>query len=118
MNGYGFEKHHRILKRPEFLNLAECGKKISDRHFIIVFQPNDMGRTRLGITVTKKVGSAVTRNRIKRQLREFFRLNRQHMKGHWDINIIVKQKTAGIDTGQVHKSLTRLFHRISENALS
>jgi ribonuclease P protein component len=118
MQPYGFTKEDRILKRPEFIELGSNGEKIHDRHFIIVYRPKREGRTRLGITVTKKVGPAVTRNRIKRTLREFFRLNRHQLKGHWDINIIAKHGAAAIDTGQTHASLTRIFHRISKHAQS
>ena len=118
MQAFDFSKNDRIRKRPEFLHLASSGEKIQDRHFIVVFQPNRDGRTRLGITVTKKVGPAVTRNRIKRTLREFFRLNRHQLQGHWDLNIIAKRGAAAIDTGQAQASLTRLFDRISTHAIS
>ena len=112
MHNFRFSKNDRIRKRPEFLDLANNGEKIQDRHFIIVFQPNSDGRTRLGITVTKKVGPAVARNRIKRTLREFFRLNRHQLQGHWDLNIIAKHSAATIDTGQTRASLSQLFYRI------
>ena len=118
MQTFGFPKEDRLRKRPEFLDLANNGEKIQDRHFIIVFQPNRDGKSRLGITVTKRVGPAVTRNRIKRVSREFFRLNRHQLQGHWDLNIIAKHRAAAIDTGQAHASLTRLFFRISKYAIS
>jgi ribonuclease P protein component len=70
------------------------------------------GRTRLGITVTKKVGNAVVRNRIKRLCREFFRLNKHKITGHWDINIIAKKQAADLSAKDVFSSLKHIFDRI------
>lgn len=69
-------------------------------------------RTRLGITVTKKVGNAVVRNRIKRLCREFFRFNKHNITGHWDINIIAKKQAAGLSAKDVFSSLKHIFDRI------
>ena len=49
--------------------------------------PNTAGSCRLGITVTRKVGGAVRRNRIKRRLRDIFRRNRQRLNPHLDLVI-------------------------------
>ena len=118
MKHFAFGKQDRLLKRAEFLHLADYGIRIQNRHFIIVFHPNDHGKTRLGVTVTKKVGNAVKRNKIKRALREFFRMNRCHLKGHWDINIIAKFSAANLDAGRTQECLNRLFQRLSEYAPS
>ena len=93
---YSFTKADRILKRHEFIALAKSGRRIQNEYFIAVFSPGRHGRSRLGVTVTKKVGRAVKRNRIKRLVREFFRLNRQFLSGEWDINIIAKNQITDI----------------------
>jgi ribonuclease P protein component len=67
----------------------------------------------LGVTVTKKVGQAVERNRIKRMVREFFRINRQCLSGRWDINIIAKRQSAGIRSEKAYQSLQNIFELIS-----
>ena len=106
-------KAHRILKRNEFVELANTGRKIQNEHFIAYFSPAQHDRSRLGITVTKKVGKAFQRNRIKRIVREFFRLNRHYLSANWDINIIAKRHIAGITAEQANKSLQNIFKRIS-----
>ena len=84
--------------------------------FIIIAAPGLTGRTRLGITVSKKVGCAVIRNRIKRSAREFFRLNRHDIKGCWDINLIAKKSVAALTLKQVFASLKDIFAKATRNS--
>ncbi|CAB1082816.1 hypothetical protein JY97_07915 [Alkalispirochaeta odontotermitis] len=107
-------KADRILKRREYLALAESRRRIQNEHFIAIFSPNRLGRSRIGITVTKKVGPAVKRNRIKRLVREHFRLNRHHLAGTWDINIIAKRQAAGFSSENAFRSMADIIERISK----
>lgn len=106
-------KADRILKRHEFIALSKSGRRIQNEHFIAIFAAAQHSRSRLGITVTKKVGKAVKRNRIKRFVREFFRLNRQRYSGKWDINIIAKRQIEDISAEKAYRSLQDIFNRIS-----
>ena len=67
---FGFTKADRLLKRPEFLYLLTCGKEVSNKNFVAKFYPGRFENTRLGITVSRRVGNAVARNRIKRLVRD------------------------------------------------
>jgi ribonuclease P protein component len=107
------KKADRILKRHEFVALSKSGRRLQNEHFIAIFAAAQFGRSRLGITVTKKVGKAVERNRIKRFVREFFRLNRHLYSGKWDINIIAKRQIAGVSAEKVYRALQDIFHQIS-----
>jgi ribonuclease P protein component len=89
---FSLTKADRILRRRDFIALSEIGQRIQNEQFIALFAPNQHGRSRIGITVTKKVGPAVKRNRIKRLIREYFRLNRHKLVGNWDINLIAKRQ--------------------------
>ena len=76
MSGNTFSKDERLLKRESFINLTKSGRKTCNYFFIANYKEGSTyGQTRLGITVTKKVGGAVVRNRIKRLVREYFRNN-------------------------------------------
>ena len=110
-----FTKADRIRNHSEFLRLSKIGKKIHNRHFVANFSPDRFQRTRLGITVTRKVGRATTRNRIKRFIREYFRLNRHIITGHWDINIIAKKRAAHLSSDQAFLSLKDVFGNITRS---
>ena len=68
-------KDARVRKRREFLQIQNAGRRVATRHFLVTYVCRGGGPPRLGITVTKKIGNAVVRNREKRAVRETFRLH-------------------------------------------
>lgn len=113
MTRFSFTKADRILNRGSFVLLAKTGKTVRNREFIGSFSPGKYDRTRLGITVSRKVGHAVKRNSIKRLAREHFRLNRHSFRGKWDIVLIAKKEAASLSSEQIFHSLKDIFGRIS-----
>ena len=109
---FSFKKEDRILKRSEFLELTRFGRKVQNDCFIALFKPGHLDHPRLGITVTRKVGKAAIRNRVKRLVREYFRLNRQQLNQNWDINIVAKKKAADLSAEKIFSSLQDLFEQI------
>jgi ribonuclease P protein component len=109
MKQYSFRKFERIRKRKDYLRIYQEGKRVNSKNFITIFSRNQTGIQRLGITVTKKAGNAVKRNRIKRLLREFFRLNKDKLPGSHDIVIIVKNEIPLLKYPDVYKELGSLF---------
>lgn len=69
----GFSKNRRLLRRSDFRRTYESGRRLTCPAFALFVKPNELGTSRLGITVTKKLGGSVVRNRMKRRLREAFR---------------------------------------------
>lgn len=115
-NLYTFKKSDRILKRHEFLKISRFGQRIQNRQFIALYIKKSGGNTRLGITVTKKVGKAARRNRIKRFVREYFRKNRQKLPPGVKMNIIAKKEAVILDAGEIFSSLDNIFEKITKNA--
>jgi ribonuclease P protein component len=81
---------------------------------VALFSQRDNGPTRLGITVTKRVGNAVARNQMKRYVREFFRKNLHSIERGTDINIIVKNNASDISSTEANRSLKNIFSKIRE----
>jgi ribonuclease P protein component len=106
----------RLRKRREFLAVQSTGKKVAGNHFLALAAPrgNRAGAARVGITVSKKVGSAVTRNRVKRLVREFVRRNLAWLPGDHDVVVIARRSAAGLaGYADVAADLERMRSRLS-----
>jgi ribonuclease P protein component len=111
----GFSRSNRLLKRSDFLACYDRGRRLHTTHFTIFVRPRPEGGTwRLGLAVTKKIGSAVRRNRVKRVLREFFRLNQTDMPPAVDVVVVAKRnlEPRTIDLASASKELTPIMSRI------
>jgi ribonuclease P protein component len=115
VKNFKFKKSERLLKRSEFIRLKKTGKRFHNKYFIAELTAGKFERTRLGITVTKKTGSAVDRNRLKRIIREGFRHNRQYISDNLDINIIVKKEAALISFNNAFSSLQKMFKNLEKS---
>ncbi|MEK6598716.1 MAG: ribonuclease P protein component [Deltaproteobacteria bacterium] len=91
MGLYSFTKAERILKNKDFISVRKQGKRLASKGLVLFLKTNNLGIRRLGLAVSSKVGGAVKRNRIKRLLRELFRLNKDAFPPATDIFISVKQ---------------------------
>ncbi len=80
-----FPRSHRLTARRQFLEVYKCGRKVRRPSFTVFGMPNDVGRCRIGLTVTRKVGGAVVRNRIKRILRDSFRRHGMQLQRPMDL---------------------------------
>ncbi|HAS89834.1 MAG TPA: ribonuclease P protein component [Desulfovibrio sp.] len=92
-----WKKEHKLLRKPEFDLCFEQGKKLYTKSFILFVLCHGSGPSgvRLGLTVSRKKGPAVVRNRIKRVLRSFFRQNQENFQVRADINIVPKRALDG-----------------------
>jgi ribonuclease P protein component len=93
----GFRAHEHIRAREDFQRVYETGRRLSGRLMTLFVGPNATGRARLGIAATRKMGSAVVRNRAKRLARELFR----HHKPPDGLDIVVIPRREMIDASYV-----------------
>ena len=113
------KKKERIHKREEFLQILREGERYKTKHFKVMIKQNHLDRVRLGLIVSKKIGKAVKRNRIKRLLREFFRLNKNLFPLGSDILFIAKPGDNSLNYSKVDKEFKELFlkrHVLPDNS--
>ncbi|MFO7570736.1 MAG: ribonuclease P protein component [Smithellaceae bacterium] len=111
MKTQSFRHADRVTQKSGYRTIYEQGVRRSSRFFTIITCGNTLGRKRLGITVTKKAGNAVKRNRIKRLIREFFRRNRDLFPQGHDVVVMARKNMPPLTYQDTCKELTKLFER-------
>ena len=108
----------RLLRPDDFGALRRCGKRVSSRHFQCEYRPNEAQTARLGMAVSRRVSKlAVVRNRIRRQIRESFRLRRPGLPA-CDILIIARTSTADLANAVLREELEHLWRKLIAQAAS
>ncbi len=109
MAPHTFRREERIRRRAEFERIYREGAKLQSLHFRISVRPNSLPHRRLGITVGKRIGPAVRRNRLKRLIREFFRLNKDILPEASDLAVTAKAGAADLRFRELSGELKGLF---------
>ncbi len=104
-----FGKEARLRRRAEFLKVQEQGQKITAECLLALVLPNPGGQTRIGLTVSNKVGNSVVRNKIRRRLRELYRKRQPTLPKGLDVVVIARNSAAEADFA----ALTRAFDRVA-----
>lgn len=81
------------------------GCKLHTPHFILLWLENDSNMSRLGLTVSKKVGNSVQRNRVKRLIREFFRTQPYLFSKPVDFSVVAKKGAAELSLSEILSEL-------------
>ena len=79
-----------IKENYEFRRMYSKGRSGVSSYLVVYFRPNKRGNNRLGVTVSAKLGHAVVRNRIRRRIREIFRLNQPKLKQGYDMIVVAR----------------------------
>ncbi|WP_147822786.1 ribonuclease P protein component [Salidesulfovibrio onnuriiensis] len=116
MSRLTWPKERRLLRRPEFTACFERGVKFHSRFFIVFALKREDTRSgfKLGLVVSRKVGPAVVRNRVKRVVREYFRLHQNELDLPLDMAIVPKRKLdpRQLDLALADEEFTPMLSRI------
>ena len=103
----------KLKKRWEFQRAYQKGSKYWNRYFVIYVFQTHFNDLRLGITVSKKAGKSVQRNRIKRLIRESFEQLRPQLKTEYDIVVVGRTPACQLTCQEAQDGLFRLFRKAS-----
>lgn len=109
MKDFSFPRYLRLLNFKDFVNLNRLGQRIHTEHFTLIFGQNGLGINRLGITVSKKIGNAVKRNKVKRLIREWFRLHNYDFPQGYDIVIVAKNGAHGLNLWKIKEEFGEII---------
>jgi ribonuclease P protein component len=109
-----FPKAQRLRNRREFLEVQGRGIKVSADCLLALAVKTQRPLTRLGLTVSSKVGNAVVRNRIRRSLREHFRKTKAALPKGLDLVVIAKSSAATATSQQLARAFDSLVGKLSE----
>lgn len=103
-------KRNRIKKNEEFQEVFKSGNSVANRQFVIyMLERSDQSELRIGLSVSKKIGKAVIRNRIKRYIRQTFIEIKDDLKQNTDYVIIARMPTAEMNFQDTKKSLVHVL---------
>jgi ribonuclease P protein component len=116
-NRLSLGQQQRLKKKAEFDAVYNLKKSVSDAQLILFGKKNELPLSRIGLSVSKKHGNAVVRNRIKRMLREAFRTQQLQIPPGFDF-VLVPRVGLELDLRLLQESIqkltSRLARRISE----
>lgn len=87
-----------VKENYEFRRIYAKGRSGVSPYLVVYVRPNRQGRNRLGVTVSTKLGHAVVRNRVRRRLREIFRLNQGGLAQGYDMILVARTRAVGRNT--------------------
>jgi ribonuclease P protein component len=109
MKPFGLGRASRIRKRPDFERAYETGTRVHGALMTVFFVANDHQRSRLGIAATRKIGSAVVRNKAKRLAREMFR--RHRLQAGVDIVVVPRRDMVGAPFSRLEAEFLAILDR-------
>lgn len=108
-----FPKSARLLKSSDFDRVMKQRQSASDGFVVVYAAPNEHGKTRLGLIVSRKCGNAVVRNSWKRTLREAFRMGYEELPTGYDLVVLPRRGASPVFT-KLRSSLIVLANRLEK----
>lgn len=106
------KKAYRVKKNTEFQTIIKSGKSFANREFVLYYKEKPaQNHFRVGISVGKRIGHAVQRNRIKRLIREVFIELEPYIKENVDMIIIARKSVVDKSYHEVKKSILHLLKK-------
>lgn len=102
----------KVTQKWQYHHVYQHGRKQWNHRFVLYICKNGRKHSRLGLTVSKKVGKSVQRNRVKRLIREVFRLNQHRIADGYDIVVVARRAATELKYQQAEGALLYLLRRM------
>ncbi|MEJ6951942.1 ribonuclease P protein component [Natronospora cellulosivora (SeqCode)] len=99
-----------LKKNSEFRRVYTRGKSIATRNLVLYFFPNKTNSSKLGLSISKKIGNAVTRNKLRRRIKEIVRL-KKNIKNGYDFIFIARKPIVRLEYSDIEKDVNNLIKR-------
>ena len=103
------QRRFRLTESRRFSQIHQEGQSAANRLLVVRALPNGLAYSRFGFVVSKRIGNAVTRNLVKRRLRELVR--QKKVKGGWDAVFIARRGAGNAEFNQLKRATNNLFRR-------
>ncbi|RSK29195.1 ribonuclease P protein component [Bacillus sp. HMF5848] len=106
------KKALRLKKNEDFQVMFQKGRSMANRQFVLYYlKKDDEISFRVGLSVSKKLGNAVTRNRIKRMIRRFFQEHKDMLPTGYDYLVIARKPVADMNYSEAERSLGHVLYK-------
>ena len=103
------KKNFRVKREKDFKEIFQYGTSFANRKFVVYQLENQQNHFRVGLSVSKKLGNAVTRNQIKRRIRHILLSVREHLADNVDFVVIARKGVEGLDYAEMEKNLLHVL---------
>ncbi|MCP4641252.1 MAG: ribonuclease P protein component [bacterium] len=104
-----FPRHERLTRKADYLDVYQCGSKRVGRQFVCYTVRRQGQGRKIGFAVSRRVGNAVVRNRVKRYIREFYRTHRGQLADDVYMVLVARQGAATLDFRQCSEAIRQLL---------
>lgn len=115
MPRFSFPKQARLRREREYEHVYQSGRRLRAYPLRACALRRGHGRSRLGLSISRRVGGSVVRNRWKRAVREAFRLNRHRLRAAYDIVVSVSYEAPADEAGRTDAALNELIDRLNQS---
>lgn len=112
--GHTLTWKERLHSRRDFLRVYSQGQRVFTPTLVAYFLKNSLDYDRLGMTVSRRIGNAVVRNRVKRRIRELFRTTRRPASGFADIVVNARKPAATSPFHHLQKDYTKILEGVGK----
>lgn len=102
-------KIYRLRSNMEFKKVYSGGKNYWNRNLILYVKKNNIGNTRVGYSITKKIGNSVIRNKVRRRMKEIYRLKFDGIKSGYDLIFIPKKNVVDISYKELESAMLHIL---------